>query len=116
MRRQEDPSRLPSSPLARQMENDLSSSLPRELHRLTIAKMHFERGDHTFEPTALMNDLSPVGKSDSIWQARSRILGLAANVIRHILIDYARVDLLKSGKMDGCMSRSSKIRSRRQPV
>jgi hypothetical protein len=100
------------------MENDLSSSLYRELHRLAVGKMRFERGNYTIQPTALVNDphLRLVGEFDSRCQDRSRVLGVAANIIRHILIDYARAHLLKNGKMGGWMSRSSKIRSGRQPI
>jgi RNA polymerase sigma-70 factor (ECF subfamily) len=100
------------------MENGLSSSLHRELHRLAVGKMRFERGNYTLQPTALVNEayLPLVGESDSIRQDRSRVLGLAAKIIPHILIDYARAHLLKRGKMDGCMSHSSKIKTRRQPI
>jgi RNA polymerase sigma factor (TIGR02999 family) len=54
--------------------------------------MRFERGNHTLQPTALVNEayLRLGGCSDSLWQDRSRVLGLAASVMRHILVDYAR--------------------------
>jgi RNA polymerase sigma-70 factor, ECF subfamily len=54
--------------------------------------MRYERGNHTLQPTALVNEayLRLVGESDSMWHDRSRVLGLAANVMRHILVDYAR--------------------------
>jgi RNA polymerase sigma-70 factor, ECF subfamily len=71
---------------------DLAASLYRELHRLAVGKMRFERKDHTLQPTALVNEayLRLVDRSDSMWQDRSRVLGLAANVMRHILVDHAR--------------------------
>jgi RNA polymerase sigma factor (TIGR02999 family) len=71
---------------------DLGSSLYQELHRLAAGKMRFERKNHTLQPTALVNEayLRLVGCSDSMWQDRSRVLGLAANVMRHILVDHAR--------------------------
>jgi RNA polymerase sigma factor (TIGR02999 family) len=71
---------------------DLASSLYQELHRLAAGKMRFERGNHTLQPTALVNEayLRLVDCSDSMWQDRSRVLGLAANVMRNILVDYAR--------------------------
>jgi RNA polymerase sigma factor (TIGR02999 family) len=71
---------------------DLASSLYQELHRLAVGKMRFERGNHTLQPTALVNEayLRLGGSPDSMWQDRSRVLGLAANVMRHILVDYAR--------------------------
>jgi RNA polymerase sigma-70 factor, ECF subfamily len=91
-RREEDSLRLPSSPLMPEPGHDLASSLYRELHRLAAGKMRFERRNHTLRPTALVNEayLRLVDCSDSIWQDRSRVLGLAANVMRHILVDYTR--------------------------
>jgi RNA polymerase sigma-70 factor (ECF subfamily) len=91
-RRQDDPPRLPSSPLVPEAGHDLAASLYHELHRLAQGKMRFERKDHTLQPTALVNEayLRLVDRSDSMWQDRSRVLGLAANVMRHILVDHAR--------------------------
>jgi RNA polymerase sigma-70 factor, ECF subfamily len=72
--------------------DDLASSLYQELHRLAAGKMRFERGNHTLQPTALVNEayLRLGNCSDSMWQDRARVLGTAANVMRHILVDYAR--------------------------
>jgi RNA polymerase sigma-70 factor, ECF subfamily len=86
-RRQEEPPSLPSSPLLPEAGHDLASSLYQELHRLAAGKMRFERGNHTLQPTALVNEayLRLVDCSDSMWQDRTRVLGLAANVMRHIL-------------------------------
>jgi RNA polymerase sigma-70 factor (ECF subfamily) len=90
--REEDLLRLPSSPSMPQPGHDLASSLYQELHRLAAAKMRFERGNHTLQPTALVNEayLRLSNCSDSIWQDRSRVLGAAAKVMRHILVDHAR--------------------------
>lgn len=89
-RRPEQPS--PSSPLIPEAGQDLATSLYRELHRLAAAKMRFERPNHTLQPTALVNEayLRLSDCSESIWQDRSRVLGTAANVMRHILVDHAR--------------------------
>jgi RNA polymerase sigma-70 factor, ECF subfamily len=78
--------------LAPEAGHDLAASLYHELHRLAVGKMRFERKDHTLQPTALVNEayLRLVDRSDSMWQDRSRVLGLAANVMRHILVDHAR--------------------------
>jgi RNA polymerase sigma-70 factor (ECF subfamily) len=91
-RREADPQRLPSSPLMPEAGNDLATSLYQELHRLAAGKMRFERRNHTLQPTALVNEAyMRLGScSDSMWQDRARVLGLAANVMRHILVDYAR--------------------------
>jgi RNA polymerase sigma-70 factor, ECF subfamily len=87
--RQEDPSRLPSTPEA---GHDLTSTLYQELHRLALGKMRFERGNHSLQPTALVNEayLRLVECSDSMWVDRGRVLGIAAKVMRHVLVDHAR--------------------------
>jgi RNA polymerase sigma-70 factor (ECF subfamily) len=61
--------------------------------------MRFERGNHTLQPTALVNEAyMRLGDcaNNSMWQDRARVLGLAANVMRHILVDHARAR--KAGK------------------
>src|SRR6202000_2251441 len=77
MRRQEDPPRLPSSPSMPQPAHDITSTLYQELHRLAAGKMRFERGDHTLQPTALVNEayLRLVNCSDFMWQDRTPRLG-----------------------------------------
>jgi hypothetical protein len=49
-------------------------------------------GNHTLQPTALVNEayLRLGSCFDSTWQDGARVLGKAANVMRHILVDYAR--------------------------
>jgi RNA polymerase sigma-70 factor, ECF subfamily len=91
-RGQEDPPRLPSSPSMPEPGHDLTSTLYRELHRLAVGKMRFERRNHTLQPTALVNEvyLRLADGSDSMFADRSRVLGLAANVMRRILVDHAR--------------------------
>jgi RNA polymerase sigma factor (TIGR02999 family) len=71
---------------------DFAASLYAELHRLAVGKMRFERGNHTLQPTALVNEayLRLENCSASMWQDRNRVLGLAANVMRHVLVDHAR--------------------------
>lgn len=71
---------------------DLASSLYEELHCLAAIKMRFERGNHTLQPTALVNEayLRLQNCSSSMWADRAQILGLAATVMRHILVDHAR--------------------------
>src|SRR5580700_8141706 len=91
-KRQETLPALPLSPCLPEAGQNLASSLYQELHRLAAGKMRFERGNHTLQPTALVNEayLRLGNCSDSMWQDRTRVLGLAANVMRHILVDYAR--------------------------
>jgi len=91
-KRQDDPPRSPSSPLTPEPMHELSATLYQELHRLAVGKMRFERGNHTLQPTALVNEayLRLVDCSDSMWGDRSRVLGIAAKVMRHVLVDHAR--------------------------
>jgi RNA polymerase sigma factor (TIGR02999 family) len=62
-----------------------------ELHRLAKAYMRRERPDHTLQATALINEayLRLVGE-DIDWNSRSHFIGLAAHVMRRVLVDYAR--------------------------
>jgi RNA polymerase sigma-70 factor (ECF subfamily) len=62
-----------------------------ELHRLAAAYMRRERQDHTLQPTALINEayLRLAGE-DVNWQNREHFIGVAANVMRRVLVDYAR--------------------------
>ena len=62
-----------------------------ELHRLASAAMRRERPDHTLQPTALINEayLRLMGK-DIDWNDRAHFIGVAAHVMRQVLVDYAR--------------------------
>lgn len=63
-----------------------------ELHRLAAAYMRRERREHTLQPTALIHEaylrLAREGGLD--WQSREHFIGVAAGVMRHVLVDYAR--------------------------
>jgi RNA polymerase sigma-70 factor, ECF subfamily len=62
-----------------------------ELHRLAKAYMRRERKDHTLQPTALINEAYLQLAQDSIdWQSRAHFIGVAANVMRRLLVDHAR--------------------------
>ena len=54
--------------------------------------MRRERGDHTLQPTALVNEayLKLVEQRSVDWQSRSHFFGIAAQVMRRILVDHAR--------------------------
>src|ERR1700678_4633523 len=62
-----------------------------ELHRLAKGYMRRERPDHTLQATALINEayLRLVGE-DIDWNSRAHFIGLAANVMRRVLVEYAR--------------------------
>lgn len=64
----------------------------RELRQLAAAHLRRERPDHTLQPTALVHEvyLRLVGASDVSWQDRSHFFGIAARLMRQILVDHAR--------------------------
>ena len=54
--------------------------------------MRRERGDHTLQPTALVNEayIKLVQQRSIDWQGRAHFFGIAARVMRTILVDHAR--------------------------
>jgi len=63
-----------------------------ELHRLAHQYMNRERPGHTLQTSALVNEafLRLVDQRDVHWQNRAHFLGIAAQMMRRILADYAR--------------------------
>ena len=63
-----------------------------ELRRLARNYLRRERSDHTLQPTALVNEayLKLVDQSRVSWQDRHHFYGIAAQMMRRILVDHAR--------------------------
>jgi RNA polymerase sigma-70 factor (ECF subfamily) len=63
-----------------------------ELRRLAGGYMRRERGDHTLQATALVHEayLKLVEQRSVDWQGRAHFFGIAAQVMRRILVDHAR--------------------------
>src|SRR5271157_2709390 len=63
-----------------------------ELKRLARSYMRRERRDHTLQATALVHEayLKLVKQKAVNWQGRSHFFGIAAQLMRRILIDHAR--------------------------
>ena len=63
-----------------------------ELRQLAAAYLRGERQGHTLQPTALVNEayLRLVDQSTPDWQSRSHFYGIAARVMRQVLVDHAR--------------------------
>lgn len=63
-----------------------------ELRRLASAYLRRERPDHTLQSTALVHEafLKLVNQRDVEWRNRAHFYGIAAQMIRRILVDYAR--------------------------
>jgi RNA polymerase sigma factor (TIGR02999 family) len=64
----------------------------RELRDQAARYLRRERRDHTLEPTALVHEayVRLVGQDRVSWQNRAHFFGLAAQMMRRILVDHAR--------------------------
>jgi RNA polymerase sigma-70 factor, ECF subfamily len=72
----------------------------RELHRLAQAYMRGERHGHALQTTALVNEayLRLIETEGRGWQNRAHFYAVAAKLMRHILVDFARSrDRIKRG-------------------
>jgi len=63
-----------------------------ELRRLARRHLWNERPDHTLQSAALVNEayLRLAGQKAPQWRNRAHFFGVAANLMRHILVDHAR--------------------------
>jgi RNA polymerase sigma factor (TIGR02999 family) len=63
-----------------------------ELRGLARAFLSRERGGHTLQPTALVNEayLRLVDQTRVNWQNRAHFYGIASRIMRRVLIDHAR--------------------------
>lgn len=63
-----------------------------ELKRLAARYLRRERSDHTLQSTALVHEawLRLIDQRQVHWQNRAQFFGVAAEMIRRILIDHAR--------------------------
>jgi RNA polymerase sigma factor (TIGR02999 family) len=64
----------------------------RELHRMASRYMKRERAGHTLQTSALVNEtyLKLVDQKNVRWQNRAHFFGVAAQLMRRILVDHAR--------------------------
>jgi RNA polymerase sigma factor (TIGR02999 family) len=72
--------------------DELMTLLYDELHRQAHRFLRGERTDHTLQTTALINEtyLRLVAQKGVQWENRAQFFGLAANMMRRILVDYAK--------------------------
>jgi RNA polymerase sigma factor (TIGR02999 family) len=63
-----------------------------ELRQLAQHYLRQERSDHTLQSTALVHEayLRMAGKSPPEWQDRAHFFGIAAHLMRQILVEHAR--------------------------
>ncbi len=72
-----------------------------ELHRIAHRHLQGERKGHTLQSTALVNEayLRLVSQGAGQIDNRAHFLGVAAHIMRQILVDYARAQ--RASKRDG---------------
>lgn len=70
----------------------LLPAVQKELHKVARGYMRRERSDHTLQATALVNEayLKLVDQTRVTWKNRVHFIGVAANLMRRILVDHAR--------------------------
>jgi RNA polymerase sigma-70 factor, ECF subfamily len=77
---------------ARPQRDELIVHVYDELRRLATAYLRRERADHTLQPTALVHEaymrLSVQERVE--WRNREHFLGVAAAMMRRVLVDHAR--------------------------
>lgn len=63
-----------------------------ELRRIAARYLRHERLDHTLQPTALVHEayLKLIDQQRARWQNRAQFFGVAAQLMRRILVDHAR--------------------------
>ncbi len=72
--------------------DQLFSIVYTELRRIAANYMRRERGDHTLQATALVHEayMQLVDQTRVNWQSRAHFYGVAAQLMRRILVDHAR--------------------------
>lgn len=66
--------------------------LYKELRRLAVNYLGRERADHTLQPTALVHEayIRLAAQNSVEWGNRDQFIGLAAEMMRRVLVDHAR--------------------------
>ena len=72
-----------------------------ELHRLASSFFHGERGGHTLQPTALVNEvyLLLARQDRAQWSNRRQLVAVCSRMMRRVLVDHARA--LRTEKRGG---------------
>jgi RNA polymerase sigma factor (TIGR02999 family) len=85
--------------------NQLFAVVYPQLRQIAGRVLRHERADHTLDPTALVNELALrlLGSAPISYNDRSHFFALAAQMMRRILVDYARARV--AGKRGGVQQR-----------
>ena len=72
--------------------NELTPLVYTELRNVAAAYLRRERPDHTLQATALVNEayLRLIGRKHGHWQGRKHFYGIAARLMRQVLVEHAR--------------------------
>ena len=72
--------------------NELLPLVYAELRRMATRQLRGERAGHTLQPTALVHEvyLRLVDQRDVDWRNRAHFFGVAALIMRRVLVDHAR--------------------------
>lgn len=75
-----------------QARDELIPLVQHELRKRAAAYLRRERPNHTLQPTALVNEayLRLMGQRRVTWVNRAQFFGVAAQIMRRILVDHAR--------------------------
>lgn len=73
-------------------QDDVMRAVYQELHRMAARYLRQERHDHTLQPTTLVHEayLRLIDQTRVSWQSRAHFFGVAARMMRRILVDHAR--------------------------
>ncbi len=76
----------------RAVVDELTPLVYQELKRIAGGQLRNERPGHTLQATALVHEayLKLVDQREVSWQNRAHFFGIAAQVMRRILLDYAK--------------------------
>jgi RNA polymerase sigma-70 factor (ECF subfamily) len=72
--------------------SELIPLIYKELHRLAANHLRHERPNHTLQATALVHEayIKLVAQRSADWHSRAHFFAVASNLMRRILVDYAR--------------------------
>lgn len=81
-----------SNEIASDLFNELLPAAYKELRKLAAYFLRQERPNHTLQPTALVHEayLRLIKQKDICWQNREQFFAIAAQMMRRILVDYAK--------------------------
>lgn len=87
-----DPNDQFEAPFIPRGQDGLVPAVYNELRRLAHSYLRGERPGHTLQATALVHEayLRLVTQHPATWEDRSRFVGIAAHLMRQILVEYAR--------------------------